>query len=182
MDTLKRTREHVLAVVKRHCEAKGFSEGPGVNNFAPHDGVAAFAMARLLVREGFDHFIAVAPEGHIYGFFLERLGSTVFSVFADFPPTRCQSVEDLAIIHGGRILVIEDDVASGRTLRLVVGHLGQFAPGSLSLYLGHTRGIQRVENVPDTIEEVYLAEDLLDPADRGKHEEDFVRSFETMRG
>lgn len=182
MEALGQARDQILSAVKLHCEAKGYCEGRGINNFAPHDCVAAFAMAGLLTSAGFDHYVAVAPEGHIYGFFLERLGTTVLSVFTDYPPTRCEAVEDLTVIRGGRVLVIEDDVASGRTLRLVVEHLQQFAPGSLSLYLGHTRGIQRVENVPDAIEELYLAEDMLDPADRGKHEENFVRSFDTMRG
>jgi hypothetical protein len=177
MEPLRRARDQVLAAVKRHCEAKGYAEGPGVNDFAPHDAVAAFAMARLLVREGFDHFVAVAPEGHIYGFFLEKLGATVLSVFTDYPPTRCEAVEDLSAIRGGRVLIIEDDVASGRTLRLVIDHLLGYEPGELHLYLGHTGGIQRVENVPDSIKEVYLAEDLLDPADRGKHEEEFVQFF-----
>jgi hypothetical protein len=145
MDTLRRACDQVLAAVKRHCEAKGYAEGPGVNNFAPHDAIAAVAMARLLVREGFDHYVAVAPEGHIYGYFLERLGVPVLSVFTDYPPTPCESVEDLSAIRGGRVLLIEDDVASGRTLRLVVDHLQQFDPGALSLYLGHTRGIQRID-------------------------------------
>src|SRR2546428_12972284 len=70
--------DRVLADVRRYCEGKGHREGPGVNNFVPHDCVAAFAMARLLVGTGeFDHYVAVAPEGHIYGYFLELLGAAV---------------------------------------------------------------------------------------------------------
>jgi hypothetical protein len=52
--------------------------------------------------------------------------------------------------------------------RLTLEHLESNVPGALSLYLGQTRGISSIENVPDAIEEVYLAEDLLDPSDRGK--------------
>src|SRR5438046_1685709 len=67
--------DRVRADVRRHCESKGRREGPGVNNFVPHDCVAAFAMARRLIDSGdFDRYVAVAPEGHIYGYFLERLG------------------------------------------------------------------------------------------------------------
>src|SRR5262249_6060706 len=68
----RRALEIVLAGVRQHCEAKGYREGPGVNNFVPHDAVAAFGMARRLIASGFDHFLAIAPEGHIYGYFFER--------------------------------------------------------------------------------------------------------------
>ncbi len=167
--------DRVLADVRRHCEGKGHREGPGVNNFVPHDCVAAFAMARLLVGSGdFDHFVAVAPEGHIYGYFLERLGAKMLSVFADYPPTRCESQDDLSVLQGRRVLLVEDDVIGGRTLRLVVGHLHQFAPRSLLLYLGHTRGIQHLGNVPEEIGKVYLAEDCLDWGRREADERDFV--------
>jgi hypothetical protein len=164
----------ILADVRRHCEGKGHREGPGVNSFVPHDAAAAFAMARLLVGSGdFDHLVAVAPEGHIYGYFLERLGAKVLSVFADYPPTRCESADDLSVLRGGRVLIVEDDVIGGRTLRLVVDHLKQFGPASLALYLGHTKGIQHLRNVPGEIGKVYLAEDRLD---WGRRDED-VRAF-----
>ena len=182
----KELQDRVLADVRRHCEAKGHREGPGVNNFVPHDCVAAFAMARLLVGSGdFDHHVAVAPEGHIYGYFLERLGARVLSVFADYPPTRCESADDLSVLRGGRVLIIEDDVIGGRTLRLVVGHLKRFLPRSLSLYLGHTRGVQHLENVPAEIETTHLAEDRLDWAGREADERSFAEFFEgqaSMKG
>jgi hypothetical protein len=80
---------------------RGTVEGPNVNNFVPHDCVAAFAMARLLLGSGkFDSYVAVAPEGHIYGYFLERLGAEVLSVHADYPPTRCSSGDALSVIRG----------------------------------------------------------------------------------
>ena len=118
----------VRTAVRRHCQAKGYREGPGVNNFAPHDPVAAFGMARLLTAAGFDRYLAIAPEGHIYGYFFERLGAPVLSVFTDFPPTRCATEDDLQAIQGQRVLLLEDDVIGGRTLRLVVEHLRQFSP------------------------------------------------------
>jgi hypothetical protein len=176
MGSLFQTEDAVLAAVKRHCEAKGYVKKPGVNNFVPYDAVAAFAMADLLVRQGFDHVVAVAPEGHIYGFFLERLGVTVLSVYVDYPPTRCDAVDDLSAIRGERVLVIEDDVASGRTLELVAGHLARYEPRALSLYLGHARYMQQLDNVPAEFGEVYLAEQRLDPAERSRREEAFIGS------
>jgi hypothetical protein len=151
----------VLADVRRHCQARGYREGPGVNNFVPHDAVAAFGMAELLVAAGFDRYLAVAPEGHIYGYFFERLGVPVLSVFTDYPPTQVTSEDDLRTVQGRRVLLIEDDVIGGRTLRLVVEYLRQFSPGSLALYLGHTKGIQHLRNVPAEIARAFVAEDCL---------------------
>ena len=68
----------------------------------------------------------------------------------------------------------------GRTLRLVAGHLGRFGPASLSLYLGHTKGIQHLRNVPGEIGKVYVAEDCLDCASRDEEERAFVEFFEGL--
>ena len=135
-------------------------------------------MARLLTGSGrFDHYLAVAPEGHIYGYFFERLGAKMLSVFTDYPPTHCESLDDLTVLKAGRVLLIEDDVIAGRTLRLVVAHLGQFSPGSLAVYLGHTKGIQHLPNVPHEIAATYLAEDHLDWGKREADEKAFAEFF-----
>jgi hypothetical protein len=167
----------VLAGVRRHCQARGYREGPGVNNFVPHDAVAAFGMAERLVAARFDHYLAVAPEGHIYGYFFERLGIPVLSVFTDYPPTQVSAEDDLRAVEARRVLLIEDDVIGGRTLRLVVEHLRQFSPGSLALYLGHTKGIQHLRNVPAEIARVFVAEDCLGPDSRPESERRFVAFF-----
>ena len=178
----RQLQDRVLADVRRHCQAKGYREGAGVNNFVPHDCVAAFAMARLLFGLNlFDRYVAVAPEGHIYGYFFERLGAEVLSVFTDYPPTRCESLDDLSVFKDSRVLLIEDDVIGGGTLRLVVGHLKQFSPASLAVYLGHTKGIQHVQNVPKDVVATYLAEDRLDWRQRQADEEAFVESFARLQ-
>jgi hypothetical protein len=169
--------EAVLAEVRAHCQRRGYREGPGVNNFVPHDAVAAFGMARLLTGMGFDRYVAVAPEGHVYGYFFERLGTPVLSVLADYPPTRCVAEDDLRVIGGQRVLLIEDDVIGGRTLRMVVEHLRQYSPGAIELYLGHTKGIQHLPNVPSEIEKVHLAEDCLDWRRRPELEAELIRCF-----
>lgn len=172
--------DRVLADVRRHCLALGYREGAGVNNFVPHDCVAAFVMARLLTGSGlFDHYVAIAPEGHIYGYFLQCMVAKLLSVFADYPPTRCESRGDLSVLRGNRVLLVEDDVIGGGTLRLVVGYLRQFSPRSVALYLGHTKGIQHLKNVPEEIEAIYIAEDQLDWSSRQTFEEDFAEFFAT---
>jgi hypothetical protein len=173
----RRLLNGVLADVRRHCQGRGYHEGPGVNNFAPHDAVAAFGMAELLTRTRFDHYLAIAPEGHIYGYFFERLGVPVLSIFTDYPPTRCLAEDDLRAVEGRRVLLIEDDVIGGRTLRLVVEYLRQFSPGSLILYLGHTKGIQHLRNVPVEIEKVFVAEDCLSVEARPGLEQRFEDFF-----
>jgi len=167
----------VLAEVRRHCQARGYREGPGVNNFVPHDAVAAFGMAQLLTGSRFDHYLAIAPEGHIYGYFFEQLGVPVLSIFTDYPPTRCSAEDDLRAVQGQRVLLIEDDVIGGRTLRLVVEYLRQLSPGSLALYLGHTRGIQHLRNVPAEIGKVFVAEDCLTVDARPELEQRFLDFF-----
>jgi hypothetical protein len=167
----------VLEDVRRHCEAKGYRPGPGVNNFVPHDAVAAFGVAKLLASTGFDRYLAIAPEGHIYGYFLERLGLPVLSIFTDYPPTQCAAEDDLRTIVGQRVLLVEDDVIGGRTLRLVVEYLRQFSPQSLSLYLGHTKGIQHLRNVPEEFEKVFIAEDSLNWNERAPLEQEFDDFF-----
>lgn len=169
----------VVDKVQRHCQSKGYAEGQGVNNFVPHDCVAAFQMARFFVgRQTFDHFVAIAPEGHIYGYFLENLGVNVLSIYTDPPPaTTVMMTEDFSVISGGKVLLIEDDVISGSTLRLVLTAVEKYAPRSLSLYLGHTKCFQRLQNVPPEFVKIYVAEDCLDPRDLQRHEDEFVEFF-----
>jgi hypothetical protein len=171
--------DHVAELVRAHCAARGYVSGPNWNPLTPRDPVAALAMARSLVQSGrFDHYVAVAPEGHVYGYFFERLGARVLSVFVDYPPRRAEPVEGLAPIRGGRILILEDDVVSGVSLGLVVSELARHAPQSLALYLGREKDYQQMQNVPPSITDVYLAEDHLDPAERERHEAEFLEFFE----
>jgi hypothetical protein len=166
------------ADIRAHCAAKGYVSGPHWNPLVPQDSVAALGMARWLLESGrFDDYIAVAPEGHVYGYFFERLGARLLSVFVEYPPKCIQLVDDLTAIRDRSVLLIEDDVVSGVSLELVVRELARFAPRSLSLYLGRDRDSHQFENIPAPIGNVYLAEDCLDPADRGRHEREFVELF-----
>ena len=171
--------QRVADDVKRHCAAKGYVRGPNWNLLTPNDSVAALAMARLLLGEArFDHLIAIAPEGHVYGYFFERLGGTVLSLTVDYPPRHVEVVDDLSIIRDQRVLLIEDDIISGVTLRLVVAELEQYAPRTLGLFLGREKEEQQLENIPVAITEVFLAEDCLKPEEREHYELAFVTFFE----
>ena len=125
--------EVVAEAARGHCAAKGYTTGRNWNPLIPQDSVAALAMARDLTgSRAFDQYIAVAPEGHVYGFFFERLGARVLSIFVDYPPTRVESADDLSVVHGRRVLLIEDDVVRGISLSLVMKEVARHDPSSVS--------------------------------------------------
>jgi hypothetical protein len=170
--------DFIAGEVRRHCAVKGYVSGPNWNPLTPRDSIAALAMARSLLRAGrFDHYLAIAPEGHVYGYFFERLGARVLSVAVDYPPRRAELVDDLSAIRGRRVLLVEDDIISGVSLGLVVSALATYEPRSVSLYLGRDKEDQHLQNVPPSIAEVYLAEDHLDPTERGRYEADLLEFF-----
>ena len=174
----KRLLAEVEERVLCHCASKGYVSGPNWNPLHPQDCVSALAMARCLVESGaFDHYIAVAPEGHVYGFFFEQLGVRLLSVAVDYPPTQVDSPADLSMLCGRRVLLVEDDVVSGLSLRLVIDEIARHGPSSVSLYLGREKSSQQLQNVPLEIERVYLAEDDLDPTYRNRYESEFIDTF-----
>jgi hypothetical protein len=176
--------DKVNARVRVHCKgAKGYEEGPWVNPLVPVDCVSAFMMARLLTgHEAFDDYVAVAPEGHVYGYFFEQLGHRVLSVHVDYPPRRCEVLDDLSGLCDSSVLILEDDVISGVTLRLVIDALKRYDPRSLALYLGRRREDQQLERVGTEIDRVFLAEECLDTAHREQYETEFARFFSTAAG
>lgn len=169
----------VASLVDQHIRgSKGFEEESFLNPLTPTDCVAAFGMAQALAQaRKFDHLVAVAPEGHVYGYFFQRLGNPVLSVHVDYPPRRCEILDDLEVLRGKRVLILEDDVASGTTLRLVIGALQAYMPASIDLYLGRPKNCQILESIDPTIGSVYLAEDFLDPDRRNAYESQFISFF-----
>ncbi|MDF1844926.1 MAG: phosphoribosyltransferase family protein [Rubripirellula sp.] len=169
----------VAASIDQHVRAsKGFEEESWINPLTPVDCVSAFAMASMLTEENrFDQLVAVAPEGHVYGYFFEQLGNSILTVHVDYPPRRCEVLDNLSGIRDQRVLILEDDVASGTTLRLVIAELKQHRPASIDLYLGRPKESQVIEFVDVAISTIYLAEDHLDPSDRGNDEARFIQFF-----
>ena len=97
----------VAAEARRHCAAKGYTGGPNWNPLTPWDGVAALAMARFLLGSGlFDHYLAVAPEGHVYGFFFEQLGAVFMAMVRLWPSNPLLSVVFglyVFLVHGSAV-------------------------------------------------------------------------------
>lgn len=173
-------RKVEAAVLDHVRKSAGYEEVSMLNPLEPHNCVAAFAMSRLLFQtESFDYCISVAPEGHLYGYFFELLGAEVLSVHVDYPPRKCSVLSDLNQIIGKRVLILEDDVASGTTLSLVTSTLEVQQPSQIDLYLGRAKANQTLENVDSRITNVYLSEDYLDPQSSELYYAEFEEFFRT---
>ena len=97
----------------------------------------------------------------------------------DYPPRRCEILDDLEKVRSKRVLILEDDVASGTTLRLVVNALIDFEPNGIDLFLGRRKDSQVLDSIHPAIGRVFMAEDHLDAERRDEHEEVFVKFFES---
>ena len=170
--------QHVLRNVSDYCHEKGVLEAPGINNLVPHDCVNAYAMANYLVKTvGFSHYVSVAPEGYIYGYFFNKIGIHPLAISVDYPPKKASTLDDLLPIAGGTVLIIEDDVIGGGTLKIVVSELLKFKPRRLSLFLGHSKIFQHFENIQPEIESTYIAEDTLNEDEYENREREFITEF-----
>lgn len=160
-------------------DTKGYEQHEWGNPLSPVDVISAFTMAKLLTESGdYNQYVAVAPEGHIYGYFFDRCCSVrVLSVHVGYPPTGCELLDDMGVIQGQSVLLLEDDVASGKTLELVVEALKPFRPASIDLYLGRPKDGQVLDHIDPGIGKVHLAEDHLKPSQRTEHEIEFVEFF-----
>jgi hypothetical protein len=166
--------DQVTAKVVQHCAALGYESGPNWNPLQPQDSVAALAMARSLVESRqFDSYLAVAPEGHVYGYFFEQFGIKPLSIFVDYPPRSATTQDDLSVLRGKRVLIIEDDVISGISLQLVCDAIAVFEPASISVYIGRRADSQCPENVPTSVKQVFLAESHLGEG-RERYEQEFI--------
>ena len=174
--------DKVATDVLRHCrESKGYDDSPGVNALVPVDSVDAFAMAKSLTAENaYDYCVSVTPEGHVYGYFFEKFGATVLSVYVDYPPTRCEVLDDLSVLQDQRVLILEDDVISGITLRFTIDALMAHDPTSLALFLGRSKEFNLLENVGPEINKIHMAEDYLDSEQRNDYETEFIDYFGTL--
>lgn len=172
--------ERVVAEVTSHVRAsKGYEEESFINPLTPVDSVAAFAMAKLLTEQNaFDVCVSVAPEGHVYGYFFKQFGAPILSVHVDYPPRRCEILDDLEVIRDKSVLILEDDVASGTTLRHVVNALMEHKPQSIDLFLGRRKDSQVLDSIHPAISKVFLAEEHLDAVRREDYEAQFVSFFE----
>jgi len=113
----------------------------------------------------------------VYGYFFERLGAKVLSVFVGYPPSEIRIFDDLSQFKGRRVLILEDDVISGVTLTLVVEAVMKHEPAWVGVYLGRRKEDQQLGSIPQEVSEVFLAEDILDDTRRAEYESEFIEFF-----
>lgn len=75
-----------------------------------------------------------------------------------------KELDDLSIIKGKNILLIEDDVRTGKTLEKACSQIKRYRPKSISLYLGHPERMQNLPNIPKEFRKVYTTPDILSDA------------------
>jgi|GEM_PF-1186706 len=130
------------------------------NGHLPRSFKAAFRTAQRAVEDGYDVGLVVGPEGFAYEPILRDLGLDTVALNipeADFDGARTlTSFDDLAQLEGKRVLVIEDDVRSGATLRKVIEALAPHMPARLGLYLGNDEEHQIIESIPKVFSVHYL--------------------------
>lgn len=138
------------------------------NEHLPNSYLTAFRSAQEAARQGYDIVVIVGPEGFAYEPIFEDLGlpALAFDVpESDYGGDRSVKVlDDLVQIEGKRVLVVEDDVRSGATLRKLLEVLAPHSPKELGLYLGARRSYQVFQNIPPQFQRVHFTEDDEDRA------------------
>ncbi|MFO1519097.1 MAG: phosphoribosyltransferase [bacterium] len=130
----------------------------------PHHYTAAFRKAAEAVQEGnYEIALIVGPEAFAYEPMFLDLGLPTVSVNipeTDFGGRRSlKRFEDLSILRGKRVLVVEDDVCSGATLNRLLKTLRRFGPfAEMGLYLGLPSVRQTAENIPPDFQRVFIAD------------------------
>lgn len=136
----------------------------GVDNLhIPGYPSAAFNAAQKAVRDGCDIALIVGPEGFAYEPYFKDFG--VRTIAVNIPESGVDEqrtikiFDDLSILRGKKVLVVEDDVQTGATLKKLLEHLKKHDTAQLSLYLGLTEAFQKKENIPSQFEKIYTAQE-----------------------
>ena len=129
----------------------------------PINPLAAFNTAQKAAREGFDVALIVGPEGFAYEPYFQDLG--IQTVAVNIPESGRDEVriiklfDNLAELQGKKVLVVEDDVRTGKTLQKLLEILEPYNPKKLGLYLEQPQNLQATQNIPQRFETVYVAEE-----------------------
>jgi len=142
-------------------EALEYAEKHGWGKvFKPHSRLESAVNADMIIRSGdIDIGLSVEPEGCAYAYFFETLGLGVLHVYAEFDGMGgidFQLAEPLDAMRGRRVLIIEDDIRSGLTMRNVLEGIRGIDVGSYSLFLGNNLAYQNLDSVPPQIVRTYL--------------------------
>jgi hypothetical protein len=128
--------------------------------FVPHMVLEAITNSRTLAESGaYDLGLSVEPEGCAYAYFFETQGMRILHVYADFDGKGgidYREVDDLGELRGKRILIIEDDIQTGLTLRTVLERIKGIGADRYGLFLGNLAGFQNRNAIPKQVEQVHM--------------------------
>lgn len=134
----------------------------------PHNALAA--MATLLspdVRNHYNIALIVGPEGFAYEPILDSIGMPAIAVnIPEADPNGARTIqkfkgEALSRLSKRKVLIIEDDVRSGATLRALLEILPTNVK-EFGLFLGSSPAYQTLSNIPDAITRVHGTPDSME--------------------
>ena len=156
--------ERELVVARYEKQGKEAAEKRGIENpHVPVSPLGAFVAAHKAVQNGFDVVVIVGPEGFAYEPYFKDLGlSTVaVNIPESLPdePRSFRALDDLSVLQGKRVLVVEDDVRTGATLETLLEKIKPYAPEKFGLYLGQPIAFQEQANIPQEFKNTFIASD-----------------------
>ena len=131
----------------------------------PHDVFESLKLSRQIMQEkNFEVVLVIGPEGCKYAVPFELAGLPLVEIFIDDsdPARPYQALDDLEAIRGKKVLLLEDDVCSGATLRRTLEHILPREPQSIELFLGNPLFFQTLSNVPSEISRVHTVTPVSD--------------------
>ncbi len=112
------------------------------------------------LRERYDFGLPIARGGLYAGFVFNLMGLSLVVARAKRRGngTEFHWIDDPEKIRDKRVLVIEDDVAKGRTIRRVAEEIKVYQPKEVDLFLGDKKGFykERINQIPTLFERVYF--------------------------
>jgi hypoxanthine phosphoribosyltransferase len=135
-----------------------------VRHFSDHP-IEALATARAAVNDDQNDIgVVIGPEGFMYASMFSLLGFPLVNIHIDeYCKTEdrpYKELDDISCIKGKRVLLIEDDVVTGKTLEKALSKIEAYSPSEVSVYLGTRRDKQKLENVPKQIRRVYTVSSM----------------------
>lgn len=124
---------------------------------------------KIVAENKFDFGICIAPEALRYAALFELFRLPILAVFMDDsnPSRDFRILDNLEPIRQKDIIVIEDDVVTGKTLKIFLGEVKYYSPKSISLFLGNPMRFQKGLNcIPhNRFKHIYVVPDSIEDED-----------------
>ncbi|MBF0105997.1 MAG: phosphoribosyltransferase [Deltaproteobacteria bacterium] len=150
-----------LAIERYRHLAADYAKKRGIESIPtiPQSYTAAFLTAQAAFEDGYDVALIVGPEAFSFEPLFVDLGISTVAVNIpeiDYDGDRTLTILDsLSKLKGKKVLVVEDDIRSGATLRALVKGLQPALPKKLGLFLGLPIARQRLESIPAIFDKAY---------------------------